>query len=243
MSTAQFKKRTTRLDIPGKVCDLYQHVVKTCPSCKSTKPRPDRSRVSGLRAEEFGDLHLFGSWMNTKLETKPLDFWLFWMVLLHTWQHNHVRVPLRQKSFPNFMNGWALSRWTRRRFVQMRLSIILMTCRHSIECIMWSDSYWTTYSLAKSSWDGCTIVQGVSLGIRGYSLQNFGSDHSATDHTCPVDAQGSDGEKHTGNSEWQNACWVGHRMETKRSHGPSFHGSRTADIHIKQTGPAQCVRW
>ena len=34
----------------------YQHVVKTCPFCTSTKPRPDRSRVSGLRAEEFGDL-------------------------------------------------------------------------------------------------------------------------------------------------------------------------------------------
>ena len=28
MSTAQFKKRTTHLDIPGKVFDLYQHVVK-----------------------------------------------------------------------------------------------------------------------------------------------------------------------------------------------------------------------
>ena len=51
MSTAQFKKRTTYMDIPGKVSGLYQHVVKTCPFCNSTKPRPDRSRVSGLRAE------------------------------------------------------------------------------------------------------------------------------------------------------------------------------------------------
>ena len=42
--------------------DLYQHLVKTCPFCNSTKPRPDRSRVSGLRAEEFGDLTFFGSW-------------------------------------------------------------------------------------------------------------------------------------------------------------------------------------
>ena len=47
ISTAQFKKRTTHLDIPGKVYDLYQHVVKTCPFCNSTKPRPDRSRESG----------------------------------------------------------------------------------------------------------------------------------------------------------------------------------------------------
>ena len=56
MSIAQFKKRTTYLDFRVKVYDLYQHVAKTCPFCNSTKSRPDRSRVSGLRAEEFGDL-------------------------------------------------------------------------------------------------------------------------------------------------------------------------------------------
>ena len=44
MSTCQFQKRTT-----------YFHVVKTCPFYNSTKPRPDRSRVSGLRTEECGD--------------------------------------------------------------------------------------------------------------------------------------------------------------------------------------------
>ena len=33
VSTAQFKKRTTHLDIPGRICDLYQHVVRTCPFC------------------------------------------------------------------------------------------------------------------------------------------------------------------------------------------------------------------
>ena len=33
MSSAQFKKRTTHLDFPGKLSDLYKHVVKTCPSC------------------------------------------------------------------------------------------------------------------------------------------------------------------------------------------------------------------
>ena len=56
MSTAQFKKRTTRLDIPGRIYDLYQQAVKRCPFCNSVKPRPERSRVSGLRAEEVGDL-------------------------------------------------------------------------------------------------------------------------------------------------------------------------------------------
>ena len=73
MFTAQFKKRTTHLDIPGKVYDLYQHVVKTCTFCKSTKPRPDRSRVSGLRAEEFGDL-IFLDRGSTKIGDKTFGF-------------------------------------------------------------------------------------------------------------------------------------------------------------------------
>ena len=73
MSIAQFKKRTTFLDIPGKVYDLCQHVVKTCPFCNSTKPRPDRSRVSGLRAEEFGDL-VFLDHGSTRTGDKTLGF-------------------------------------------------------------------------------------------------------------------------------------------------------------------------
>ena len=33
-------------------------------------------------------------------------------------------------------------------------------------------------------------------------------DYSVTDHTCSVDVESSDNEKHTSNSEWQNACGV-----------------------------------
>ena len=73
MSTAQFKKKTTHLDIPGKDYDLYQHVVKTCPFCKSTKPRPERSCVSGLRAEEFGVL-IFLDHGSTKTGNKTFGF-------------------------------------------------------------------------------------------------------------------------------------------------------------------------
>ena len=69
--------------------------------------------------------------------------------------------------------------------------------------------------------------------------KNFGQDYSVTDYTCPVDAPGSYGEKHTGNSEWQNAYGVSHGKETMRSHGPSFHESGTNDIHTDQTGPSQ----
>ena len=69
-SSAQFKERTTHLDIPGKVYDLHQHVVKTC---NLTNPRPDRSRVSGLRAEEFGDL-IFLDRGSTKIGDKTFGF-------------------------------------------------------------------------------------------------------------------------------------------------------------------------
>ena len=128
---AQFKKRTTHLYIPGKVYHLYQHVVKTCPFCNSTKPRPDRSRVSGLRAEECGDLIFLdhGSTQNWRQNLRISDY-LGW---------SDITFDCNQKSFPKFVNGWTLSRWIRRRFVQKRLSIVLMTCRHSIECIMWRD--------------------------------------------------------------------------------------------------------
>ena len=60
VSTAQFKKRTTHLDILGKVHDLYQHVVKTCLFSNSTKTRPERSRVS----RRIWTSHLVGSWFD-----------------------------------------------------------------------------------------------------------------------------------------------------------------------------------
>ena len=76
MSTAQFKKRTTHLDSPGKVT-FTSHVVRTCPFCNSTKPRPDRSRVSGLRAEEFADL-IFPDYGSTKFGDKTFAFPIVW---------------------------------------------------------------------------------------------------------------------------------------------------------------------
>ena len=73
MSSAQFRKRATHLDIPGKVYDIYQHVVKTCPFWNSTKPRQDRSGVSGQRAEEIGDLISLDPGF-TEIEDRPFGF-------------------------------------------------------------------------------------------------------------------------------------------------------------------------
>ena len=82
MSTAQFKKRTTHLDIPGRIYDLYKHVVKTCPFCNSTKPRHDRSRMNGFRASNL-DNSSFCTMDRQKMETKPLDCLLSWMERHH----------------------------------------------------------------------------------------------------------------------------------------------------------------
>ena len=52
--------------------------------------------------------------------------------------------------------------------------------------------------MAEPSRDGCTTVQEVSLGTRGHSSKESGPDHSGTEHSCPVDAQGGDTEKYSG---------------------------------------------
>ena len=51
--------------------------------------------------------------------------------------------------------------------------------------------------MAEPSSKGCTAVQQVSLGTRGHSFEESGPDHSGTDHSCPIDAQGGDSEKNS----------------------------------------------
>ena len=70
------------------------------------------------------------------------------------------------------------------------LSIILMACKHSIECIMWRD-YRQDLTLR-----GQIEIRWVYDWSR-----SSGPDHSATGLTCPVDAQGIDSEQRTSNSE------------------------------------------
>ena len=58
-------------------------------------------------------------------------------------------------------------------------------------------------------------------------------------HPCPLDAQDGDSEKYPDDLKWQDACGVVHGTKTKRSLGPSFNESRTADIHTNQEGSSQ----
>ncbi|MHC4951460.1 MAG: hypothetical protein ACYTEU_10825 [Planctomycetota bacterium] len=56
MKLDQFKKRTSHLKLPKEIYDLFEKVVKKCDTCSRLKDKPCRSKISGLRAEIFGDL-------------------------------------------------------------------------------------------------------------------------------------------------------------------------------------------
>ena len=56
MKLDAFKKRTSQLQLPKDIYDLYEQVVKECDTCCKLTDAPPRSKVSGMRAEVFGDL-------------------------------------------------------------------------------------------------------------------------------------------------------------------------------------------
>ena len=56
MSSAQFRRRTSVLGLPGEIYDKYDRIVKGCRVCSTSVPTPPRARIAGLRASSFGDL-------------------------------------------------------------------------------------------------------------------------------------------------------------------------------------------
>ena len=56
MSSAQFRRRTSMLGLPGEIYDKYDRIVKGCRICNTSVPTPPRARIAGLRASSFGDL-------------------------------------------------------------------------------------------------------------------------------------------------------------------------------------------
>ena len=129
-----------------KVCDLYQHVVKSCSFCNWTKPRTRQNTREWIKKQR--NVGISSSW---------------------------IMVPINQigdKTCPSFMSGWTHFSRILRRSVQIWPFIVNMICRHSIEC--------TT--------SGDFLLDHILLGQIDYSV---------TDHTCPVDVESSDNEKHT----------------------------------------------
>ena len=56
MNLEQFKRRTTALQIPKEIYELYDQLVKKCSTCQEHKRAPSRAKISGLRSDTFGDL-------------------------------------------------------------------------------------------------------------------------------------------------------------------------------------------
>ena len=56
MNLNQFRKRTSQLALPEEIYDKYKQVCQGCTVCNKQRPAPSRSRISGIRAENFGDI-------------------------------------------------------------------------------------------------------------------------------------------------------------------------------------------
>ena len=56
MSPAQFRHRTSSLRLPEDIHELYKDVVQGCEHCVKKKPPRQRTKVIGLRADNFGDI-------------------------------------------------------------------------------------------------------------------------------------------------------------------------------------------
>ena len=110
----------------------------------------------------------------------------------------------------------------------------LTTCKHSTECTMQREFQQDHTPWPNRAEMGVRLFKEILLALVNTASKNL--DHSGTNHFFPVDAQGSKGEKHTGDLKWQNAHGTGNGTKTKRSPGPSLHESGTAYIYANQAG-------
>ena len=69
MTPSRFKRRTHALRLPEEIQKKYEEVCQRCEVCSRLAPAPSRSRVGGLRAQEFGDL-LFIDHTNVQVHGK-----------------------------------------------------------------------------------------------------------------------------------------------------------------------------
>ena len=199
MSTAQFKKRTTHLDIPGNIHDLDQHVVQTCPCCNLIKPRPERSRVSGLRAEEFGDIFLdHGS---AKIGNKTLGN----LIVLDGATLHLTAYPCKSTSPSEVITK--LHYWMDT--FQMNPKAICADVAFHQPQIM--QAFFRMHSVKRLPTGPHTPrPHQAEMGVRLFKEFRHswieppkpGPDHSGTNYSCPVDAQGSNGEKYAGDLKW-----------------------------------------
>ena len=191
MSTAQFQKRTSQLDMPGEVYDLYQHVVMTCLQfnrAKTWKISRERFRAHGSwpwiskdSRRNFGTLDLIG-WDNISSHSIFMqEHFSIRKKFKTSWMDGHI--PDRSESNLCRFDFPPSSRYA------------------DVSTTTWRDLQRTIYTMAEPIRHGCTIVQETSFGNRWHNFEQSGPHHSDTDHSCPFDAQGGDREKCQDNSK------------------------------------------
>ena len=57
MSTDQFKRKTSALELPKEIADRYDLIRKNCETCQQSKIAPSPAKVSGIRSEIMGKYH------------------------------------------------------------------------------------------------------------------------------------------------------------------------------------------
>ena len=123
MTPSQFRRRTDQLHLPKEIYDKYDSIVKTCKICASRKPAPQRSRISGLRASEFGDLVFIE---HTELKLSSKNYLVF--IVLDAATSLVWAIPTQKKTAQETMKH--LKDWmdilivARRLFLQTWLSLI-----------------------------------------------------------------------------------------------------------------------
>ena len=180
---------------------FYQHVVKTCPLCNSVKPRPERSRVSGLSAEEFGDL-IFLDHGSTKIGDKTFGF-----LIVLDGATSLLTAYRCQSTSPSEVISKIHGRMDT---VQMNPKAICAHMAfhhpHDMHALYRMQNLKRFTTGPYTPWPnraemGVRLFKKFLSALVDTASKKSGPDHSVTDHTCPVDTHGSDGETHTGNPE------------------------------------------
>ena len=76
MSPTQFRRRTSMLNLLGRINEKYEEVYNTCRVCSMSVAPPPRPKISGIRASVFRDV-IFVDHCETELKRKKKYVLLF----------------------------------------------------------------------------------------------------------------------------------------------------------------------
>ena len=172
------------------------------PILQFNKTETGKISVSGLRAEECGDL-IFLDHISAKIGDKTFGLLIVWMGPHHIRQHIHVTVPLHRKLMRSFMGGMDTFQMNPKAICpgmafHQPHDMQAFYRMHNVKRLP-TGPHTPRPNRAEM---GVRLFKKVSLSTRGYSLQKSGPDHFGTEYSCPVEAQGSNGEKYSGDFKW-----------------------------------------